>query len=119
MKYHITEEDGCCIIKMSGKTKKNEALMAKEVLSPHLKKKGIKLIMELKGLEKYEPITLIGVLNSIRKEVNLVCGELKVCSLTPEIHEYIRKNRLNRIFGIFEDKEAARKSKWRENDGRE
>ena len=29
MKYHIVEEDGFCFIKVSGETRKNEAVMAR------------------------------------------------------------------------------------------
>ena len=87
--------------------------MAKEGLSPYLKEKGIKVIMDMKELEKFEPITLVGVLNGIRKKVNLIRGGLKLCYLKPEILNYLRQNRLDHIFRIYEDREMARKSEWR------
>ena len=112
MKYHIVEEGGFCLIRVSGKTRKNEAIMAKGGLSPYLKEKGIKVIMDMKELEKFEP-TLMGFLNSIRKEVNLLKGGLKLCSLKPEILNYVKQNRLDHIFNIYEDREMAKKSEWR------
>lgn len=80
MKYHIVEEDGFCLIKVSGETRKNEAVIARDGLSPYLKEKGIKVIMDMKELGRFEPGTLVGVLNGIRKEVNLLRGDLKLYS---------------------------------------
>ena len=112
MKYHIVEEGGFFLIKISGETRKNEALSAKRVLSPYLKEKGIKVIMDLKELEKFEPTTILGVLNGIRKEINLLRGGLKLCSLKPEILNYFKENRLDHIFQIYENEERAKKSEW-------
>jgi len=112
VKYHIVEEDGFCLIKVSGETRKNEAVIARGGLSPYLKEKGIKVIMDMKELGKFEPVALVGVLNGIRKEVNLLRGGLKLCSLKPEILNYIRQNRLDYIFRIYEDREMAKKSEW-------
>jgi hypothetical protein len=66
----------------------------------------------MKELEKFELGTLVGVLNGIRKEVNLSRGGLKLCFLKPEILNYIRQNRLDHIFQICEDIEMAKKSEW-------
>ncbi|MDO8785466.1 MAG: hypothetical protein Q7J12_04535, partial [Syntrophales bacterium] len=111
---HIVEEDGFCLIKVSGETRKNEAVMATGGLSPYLKEKGIKVIMDMKELGKFEPSTLVGVLNGIRKEVNLLRGGLKLCSLKPEILNYLKQNRLDHIFQIYGDREMAERSEWRE-----
>lgn len=90
MKYHIVEDAGFFLIKISGESRKNEAIFAKRVLSAYLKERGIRVIMDLKGLEKFEPITLLGVLNGVRKEIDLLGGNLKLCSLKPEILNYFR-----------------------------
>jgi anti-anti-sigma factor len=112
MKYHIIENAGFFLIKISGNTKKNEALPAKKALSPYFKERGIRVIMDLKELEKFEPITLLGVLNGIRKEIDLLRGNLKLCSLKPEILNYFKENRLDQFFQIYEDEERAKKSEW-------
>jgi anti-anti-sigma factor len=114
MKYHIVEKGDLYLIKISGETRKNEAILAKRILFPYLKEKGIKVIMDLKELEKFEPITLLGVLNAIRKEVDLLRGGLKLCSLKPEIINYLKENRLDQTFQIYENKEIAKKSEWRD-----
>jgi anti-anti-sigma factor len=118
MKYHIIENDGFFVIKISGEPKKNEALPARRMLFPYLKEKGVRVIMDLKELKNVEPIILLGVLNSIRKETNLLGGGLKLCSLKPDILNYFRENRLDQFFQIYENEEKAKKSEWRNYDKR-
>ncbi|RZB30014.1 MAG: hypothetical protein SRB1_02294 [Desulfobacteraceae bacterium Eth-SRB1] len=114
MKYHLTKDNDFFIIKISGQTKKNEALQVKSILSTYIKERGIRVIMDLKDLEKFEPITLIGVLNGMRKEVDLLGGCLKLSSLNPEILDYFKENRMDQFFKIYEDEEGAKKSEWRD-----
>lgn len=85
MKYHIVEEDGFFLIKIFGKTRDNEGIQVKRMLHPYLKRKGIKTILDLKDLKKFESHVLIGVLQGIRKEIGLFKGDLKLCSFKPEI----------------------------------
>ena len=113
MKYHVVEDAAFFLIKISGETRKNEALPAKRALSPYLKERGIRVIMDLKELEKFEPITLLGVLNGIKKEIDLLGGGLKLCSLKQEILNYFKENRLDQIFQVYEDEERAKKGEWR------
>jgi anti-anti-sigma factor len=112
MKYHIAENDDFFIIKVSGQPKKNEALQVKSILSSYLKERGIKVIMDLKELEKFEPITLLGVLNGMRKEIDLAGGCLKLCSLNLEILNYFKENRMDQFFKFYEEEEMAKKSEW-------
>jgi anti-anti-sigma factor len=114
MKYHIIEENSLLVICLSGDPKKNEVVMAKSVLFPYIKGEGIKVIIDLKELHKFEPVTLIGVLNGIKKEVDFLKGCLKLCSLKPEALNYFKQNRLEHVFQIYEDREMAEKSKWRD-----
>ena len=113
MKYHIVEDGSFFVIKISGEPRKNEALPAKRMLFPYLKEKGVRVIMDLKEIKNFEPIILLGFLNGIRKEINLLGGGLKLCSLKPEILNYFRENRLDQFFKICEDEEKAKKSEWR------
>jgi anti-anti-sigma factor len=118
MKYHIVEEGGFFLIRISGEPRKNEALPARRMLYPFLKKKGIRVIMDLKELENTEPIILLGVLHNIRKETNLLGGRLKLCSLNPDILHYFKENRLDQFFQIYENEEKAKKSEWGNHDKR-
>jgi anti-anti-sigma factor len=110
MKYQIMEEDECLLIKVSGKTRKNEAVLSNALLKPYLQDKGVKVIFDLKELEKFDPMTLLGVLNTLRKEIDLLRGDLMVCSLKPAMEDCLRENRLDHIFNIFEDTEKAKRS---------
>jgi anti-anti-sigma regulatory factor len=66
----------------------------------------------LKDLKNFDPIILIGVLNNIRKETNLLGGGLKICALRPEVTNYFKENRLDQVFHIYESKEDAKKGEW-------
>ena len=113
MKYHIVKNDNLFVIKISGQPKKNEALQVKRVLATHLKEKGIRVIVDFEGIEKFEPVALLGVLNGMRKEIDLLGGCLKLCSLNLEILNYFKENRLDQFFKIYKNEEGAKKSEWR------
>lgn len=110
MKYQIVKEDEFLLIKVSGKTRKNESVLSNALLKTYLQDKGVKVIFDLKELEKFDPMTLLGVLNTLRKEIDLLRGCLMVCSLKPEMENCLRENRLDHIFCIFEDAEKAKRS---------
>lgn len=110
MKYQIVKEDEFLLIKISGKTRKNESVLSNELLKPYLQDKEVKVIIDLKELEKFEPTILLGVLNTLKKEIDLLRGGLMICSLKPEMENYLRENRFDHIFlHIFEDAEKAKK----------
>lgn len=105
MKYHIIKTEGLLLIKISGDTRKNEALPAKKLLSRHLREPGMKVIVDMAKLSRVEPMILVGVLNAIRKEVRLSNGDLKLRSLRPEILRYFQVHRLDHIFQFCKDNE--------------
>jgi anti-anti-sigma factor len=109
MKYRIMEEDGFLLIEMFGNMRNNEALLAKRLFSPYLMRAGIRVIIDLKDLLTFEPVNLVGVLNGIRKKVDFLGGDLKLCSLRPELLSYFKENRLDRIFHLYEDGKEFRK----------
>ena len=113
MKYHIVKDNDFFILKISGQSKKNEALQVKSILSSYFNERGIRVIMDLKKLENFEPIALLGVLNGMRKEIDLLGGCLKLCSLKPDILNYFEENRMDQFFNICEDEDSAKKSEWR------
>ena len=61
MKYHIIKKGGLILIDVSGKNKKNEAILANRMFSSYLKEEGIRVIINLKKLEKADPITILGI----------------------------------------------------------
>ena len=53
--------------------------------------------------------SVLGLLIRLSKRVNETNGQLKLCSLKKQIAEIFRITRLNKIFDIFDDIEAAMK----------
>jgi len=113
VKYHIIDEKGILFIRISGDSRKNEALLVKKALSPYLTRKGIRVIIDLKELGRIEPVSLLWVLSGIKKRVDLLGGHLKLCSPKSEVLNYLREHRMDQILQLFEDEEEARKSTWR------
>ena len=110
MDYEFVYEDDYLVIKLSGSTEVNERLSVKQHLAPYLQGSKQKVIVDLEGLEETEGAYLLGVLNTIKKEIQLMDGEVKFCSLKPELYRYFQENRLDQVFDIVESVEQAKKS---------
>ena len=117
MQYDIIEGKNCFHIAISGKPRKNEPLLAKKMLLPFFKQKNIRMIIDLKNIRGFDSVFVLGILNSIRKEVGFLEGDLRICSLNDELLKYFQQNRLDKIFYIYKNKENAEKSVWRQDDG--
>ncbi len=109
MDYEFAYEDDFLVIRLSGSTEVNERLSAKEHLAPYLQGSNQKVIVDLGGLKETEGAYLLGVLNTVKKEVQLMGGEVKFCSLKPELYRYFQDNRLDQVFDIVESVEEAKK----------
>jgi anti-anti-sigma factor len=107
MKYMVIDRKDCIVIRLSGDTRNNEALLAKRLLLPYFRKIGIVVILDLNQLESFDPAILVGIIYGIRKEVDLLQGELKLCSLKSEIDYYFKENRLDRIFQVHKNEADA------------
>lgn len=118
MKYSISQGKDHVVIKVSGPSRNNEALMAKRLLSPHLQAKGVRVTLDLAGLGPFDPASLLGVLSGIRREVNLQGGELRLCALNPGTRRYFAENRLDRIFRFVEEEGETSNQEWSRDDER-
>ena len=118
MKYSISQGKNHVVIRVFGRSRNNEALMAKKVLSPHLQAKGVKVTLDLAGLGQSDPASLLGVLSGIRRQVNLRGGELRLCALNPGTRRYFAENRLDRIFRFVEDDGKTSDHGWSRHDKR-
>jgi anti-anti-sigma regulatory factor len=96
--YLIKRKKDHLLIKISGDTRRNEALLAKRMLIPYLKKESIKVIIDLEDLGNYDPTTLIGILSGIKKEIILYNGKLKLKALSPDLLEYLTEYRMKQVF---------------------
>jgi anti-anti-sigma regulatory factor len=117
MDYEFVYEEEFLIIKLSGSAGVNERLSVKQHLAPYLQGSYQKVIVDLEGLDEPEGVYIVGVLNTLKKEFQLLDGEVKVCSLEPGLYRYFEENRLNQIFAIGQSLESTKQSfKGRNND---
>ncbi|HXX34401.1 MAG TPA: STAS domain-containing protein [Thermodesulfobacteriota bacterium] len=117
MNYEFVCEEGFLIMKLSGKVGVNERLSVKKRLAPYLERSCKKVIVHLQGLGESEGGHILGVLNTIKKEFELLGGEVKLCYLNPELIGYFRENRLDQLFEIVQSVEQAKKSSKEKNHG--
>ena len=117
MNYEFVCEKEFLIIKLSGSAEVNERLLTKASLTPYLQQSHQKVIIDLENLAEAEGVYIIGVLNTIKKEFQLLDGEVKLCSLKPELYRYFQENRLDQIFDIGQSVESIKEGfKERDND---
>jgi anti-anti-sigma factor len=110
MNYEFVYEEGFLIIKLSGTAEVNDRLLTKESVTPYLQKSYPKVIVDLEEVGEKEAVSILGVLNVIKKEFQLMGGEVKLCSLRPSLYRYFKENRLDRIFDIVQPAEQAKRS---------
>jgi len=110
MKFETNYQDSFLVIKISGTVGWNERLLSQKSLFSSLQTSSRKVIVDLSDLKKGEIAYCLGVLNTLKKEIHLLSGEMKICSLRPEVSGYFRENRLDQIFHIESSVEAAKSS---------
>jgi hypothetical protein len=86
MQFKFTNYDDLLIIKLSGTPSPNERLLSKRSLVSHLQKSHLKVIVNLSDLREHGGAYLMGMLNMIRKEVQILWGETKLCLLSPRLY---------------------------------
>ena len=118
MKYTIVKQEEFLVIKVSGKTRGNEPLVARRILSRYLRERGIRVILDLKEVEGVELIALFGILHGIRKDIGLLQGDMKLCSMRPTLLIQLKEHGLDRMFTICKDEQTAKTSTWRIHVGR-
>jgi anti-anti-sigma regulatory factor len=110
MDYEFVYEEEFLIIKLSGSAEVNERLSVKQHLVPYLQGSYQKVIVDLEGLDEPEGVYIVGVLNTLKKEFQLLDGEVKFCSLEPGLYRYFEENRLDQIFAIGQSVESIKQS---------
>lgn len=116
MNYALEYQKDFLIVKLSGSIEANERLLTKRFLFRSLRLSFRKIIVDLEGLGGGETVYCVGVLNTFKKEVQLMGGKLKLCSLKPEVFRYFRENRLDLAFDIQPSIEQAKRSFCEEKD---
>ncbi len=110
MNYEVEYEDDFLIIKLSGTVGSNERLLSKKSLLSSLQPSDRKVIVDLRDLRSSGAGYCVGVLNTIKKEVQLLGGKMKICSLSPAGSRYFQENRLDEMFEIEPSIEEAKRS---------
>jgi anti-anti-sigma factor len=110
MNYEFVYEEDFLIIKLSGSAEVNERLSVKQHLVPYLQGSNQKVILDLEDLDEPQGVYIVGVLNTIKKEFQLLDGEVKLCSLEPGLYRYFEENRLDQIFDIGQSVELIKES---------
>jgi anti-anti-sigma regulatory factor len=105
------------IIKLSGSAEVNERLSVKRHLAPYLQGSYQKVIVDLERLDEAGGVYILGVLNAIKKEFQLLGGEVKLSSLEPELYHYFQENRLDQIFDIGQSVQQTKQSFSGEGNG--
>jgi anti-anti-sigma factor len=116
VQFEFTESDDFLIIKLSGTTSANERLLSKRSLVGHLQKPHLKVIIDLSDLREHGGAYLVGMLNMIRKEIQILGGEMMLCALGPRLFRYFQENRLLNLFETRRTIEQAKQSFRKEKD---
>jgi anti-anti-sigma regulatory factor len=68
----------------------------------------------MSALEEKGGAYILGILNMIKKEVQIMGGTVKLCALNPRLNRYFQENRFDEIFEIKTSIEQAKRSFRRE-----
>ena len=102
MRYRIKQFNGGLIIKLDGKAQDDEATRARRVLSPFLRRPGVKAILYLAGLCEIG-IPEMGVLETIRQEVAAQDGTLRLCALRDHLRAQFDGNPFLQVYELYHD----------------
>jgi anti-anti-sigma factor len=104
LKHHVN--DTIDTVNLSGRLMMADANEVREKLKQIIEQGSGKLLIDLDGLTFIDS-SGCSVLISAFKAIRTRQGRLVLCSLSPEIQSLIELTRLNEIFEIFAEKEAA------------
>lgn len=102
--------DDFLIIKFSGTTSPNERLLTKRSVLSHLREPRPRVIVDLSDSAEHGGAYVLGILNTIRKEVQILGGELRLCALAPGLFRYFQEKRLFDLFETRRTMEQAKRS---------
>ena len=113
MECLIVEKRDFAVARFSGSIKKNAPFLIRSMVHAEFNGRQPKVILDVENLDDNSSITTqLAIITAFKKEVDLMNGSLKICSLRPHIKNYIRENRLGKIFDIYEDLNSAEESPW-------
>ncbi|MCI0484112.1 MAG: STAS domain-containing protein [candidate division NC10 bacterium] len=115
MTYNVSQHEGWVILRLKGKARNNEPIRAKRHLLPWLSVSGVRVVVDVGGLQELG-VWERGLLNSLRKEVDLLNGTLRLCSLDPTLRVQFRQDRFTEAFAIYPDVVTAMSAREEDNE---
>ena len=113
MQCHVIEKKGFIIVEIGGLLNKSIPFPVRDILHPWRSRTKYKIAVDLGGIdEDADIIAQLFVIAAFKKEVDLMNGFLKICSLRPRIKNYLLKNRLDKMFDFYKDLTSAENSPW-------
>jgi len=97
------------VLKLTGRLDASSAKNLKGRVVSLVKENRVKLIVDMAGVDFIDSSGLGSLVSSLRA-VNEKDGDVKVAALQKQVRSIFELTRLHRIFGIFDDVEAAMKS---------
>lgn len=106
MRYRIKECKGSLIIRLDGKALDNEEARLHRVLLPLLRRHGVKVVINLTGLDELG-IPELGVLGVIRREVKAQDGTLRLYALQDNLRAQFDWNPFLQVYALYHDLEGS------------
>ena len=102
------KQDDITIISLQG-IKSLDALLAfrvKAEIKSMIYEKGIKLIIDFKGVEFIDTAGL-SIMLSVLKTVKQQMGQMKLCGIHPEVNKVFKFLNMNKVFELYPDREKG------------
>jgi anti-anti-sigma regulatory factor len=103
-------QENCLIIKLYGTAGANERLLSRKALIKKLENSPRRVIVDLSGLKEDENPYILGILGTMKKEVETLGGSIRLCSLRPKLFHYFQERRIDGIFDMYRTMDQAKRS---------
>jgi len=97
------------VLKLEGRLDASSAKDIKEKIELLTKGNRMKVVIDMGGIDFIDSSGLGSLVSSLRS-VNKLGGDIKISALQDQVRAIFELTRLHRIFGIYDDSDAAAKS---------
>jgi anti-sigma B factor antagonist len=97
------------VLKLEGRLDASSAKDIKEKVNLLAKENRVKIVIDMGGIDFIDSSGLGSLVSSLRS-VNKSGGDIKISALQDQVRAIFELTRLHRIFGIYDDSDAAAKS---------
>ena len=94
------------VLKLEGRLDASSARDIKEKVDSLARENRVKLVIDMGGVDFIDSSGLGSLVSSLRS-VNKLGGDIKVATLQDQVRAIFELTRLHRIFGIYDDSNAA------------